>query len=94
MSTTTSTTTVTAEELAARLDEILDRVKHGGETFIVESDGMPMADITPRPMRSKLTLHEFLDRLLELGEPDPEFADDVRWARENQGYPRVVDWPD
>jgi len=86
-------TTISATELAENLPDVLERLRRGGETFIVELDGEVVAELGPRTIEKSITLHEFLDRLLELGEPDPDFADDVRAGIAAQGSVRYVDWP-
>lgn len=84
---------ISATELAEHLSEVIERVRDHGDRFVIELDGRPIADIAPRAADEGATLGEFLDRLLELGDPDDEFAADVRAGVAAQGPARVVDWP-
>lgn len=87
------TQTISADELAEKLSEVLERVRDHGDRFVVELDGRPIADIAPRPTDAGITLGEFLDRLLELGDSDEDYAADVRAGIAAQGPVRIVDWP-
>ena len=87
------TQTISATELAENLPEVLERVRDHGDRYVVELDGRPIADLAPRSADLGITLGEFLDRLLELGDPDEEYAADVRAGIASQGPVRIVDWP-
>ncbi len=82
--------TIFASELAQNLSEVLERVRDHGERFVVELDGRPIADLAPRSADAGITLGEFLDRLLELGDPDEDYAADVRAGVAAQGPVRIV----
>ncbi len=82
--------TIFASELAQNLSEVLERVSDHGERFVVELDGRPIADLAPRSADAGITLGEFLDRLLELGDPDEDYAADVRAGVAAQGPVRIV----
>ena len=84
--------TIFASELAQNLSEVLERVRDHGERFVVELDGRPIADLAPRSADAGITLGEFLDRLLELGDPDEDYAADVRAGVAAQGPVRIDDW--
>ena len=87
------TQAISATQLADSLSEVLVRVRDHGERFVVELDGRPIAEIAPRSADAGITLGEFLDRLLELGDPDEDFGADVRAGIGAQGPMRIVDWP-
>ncbi len=87
------TLTISATELAANFSEVLESVRDHGDRYVVELDGRPIADIAPRVADAGITLGAFLDRLVELGDPDEDYAADVRAGIASQGPVRVVDWP-
>ena len=77
-------TRIEVSELAKSLSLVLDRVRDGGETFVVEHDGRPVATIAPSTAPLGPTPREFAERLGPLRMPDPDFADDLAWVRANQ----------
>ena len=84
------TQTISAIELAEHLSEVLESVRDHGDRFVVELDGRPIADLAPRSAEAGITLGEFLDRLLELGDPDEEYAADVGAGIAAQGSVRIL----
>jgi len=69
-------TTISSTEAARNLGDILARVKHAGETFIVTKSDKPLACLTPiRPTR-RATGAEIMAALEGLP-CDPDFADDL-----------------
>jgi prevent-host-death family protein len=75
---------ISATEAARSFSELLNRVRDGGEEFIVERGGQPICRIVPaRPVRA--TIADFVRFLQEGPKPDPAYWDDVQEAINNQG---------
>jgi len=66
---------ITATEASRRFSDILNRAKYGGESFIVERNGEPMAEI--RPAKPCSTVADLIAFLRE-NPPDPDFERDMR----------------
>lgn len=79
---------ISATEASRRFSELLTRVKHGGESFIVERNGDPVAQI--RPARRPSTVDDLLDFLATTPLPDSDFRGDMEEiiARSRSSYPR------
>lgn len=69
---------ISATELARKLGDILGRIRYRGDSFIVERNGDPVARLVPLPDKSISSLREALAAWRAVGEPDPEFADDLK----------------
>jgi prevent-host-death family protein len=79
-------TTISSTEAARRLGEILARVKHAGETFIVTKSDKPLACLSPiRPVR-RATGAEIMEALAGLPF-DPDFADDLERVNRMDAIP-------
>jgi antitoxin (DNA-binding transcriptional repressor) of toxin-antitoxin stability system len=63
---------LTATVAARQFSDLLDRVEHDGETFVVERRGRAVASITPAVAADGKTIKE----LLRSQRPDPD------WERE------------
>jgi len=63
---------LSATEAARRFSDLLDRVEHDRETFVVERRGRAVASIAPAAAASGRAIKE----LLQSQRPDP------RWAQE------------
>jgi antitoxin (DNA-binding transcriptional repressor) of toxin-antitoxin stability system len=68
--------TITASLLARRLAEVLGRVRYGGESFLVERHGTPIARIGPPAAVGNATLAEVADAWMRARDDDA-FADDL-----------------
>lgn len=68
---------ISATDASRNFSSILNRAKHGGESFLVERNGEPMVEIRPAT-GPKRTLREFLEFLRATPLPDPDFARDMR----------------
>ena len=86
-------TKITAAELAKSLPDVLDRVKHKGERFIVECDGEPLADISPVEPAKSVTFAELFNLLSGLPRPDDKFADDLEAIQASQSVTPPPEWP-
>lgn len=51
---------LTATEAARRFSDLLDRIEHDGETFIVERHGRAVASISPAAASSGKTVKDLL----------------------------------
>jgi antitoxin (DNA-binding transcriptional repressor) of toxin-antitoxin stability system len=85
--------TLTIDELATSLAEVLDRVR-GGDQFHIVRDGEIIAMIIPGNGKPGITWGEFLAKYHELPRPDPGFADDLEDIQANQGIAEMPEWPD
>ena len=70
---------ISATELARRLGDVLGRVRYRGDTFLVESNGAPVARLVPARDGPPGTVREAFAAWQAAGEPDPSFADDLEW---------------
>ena len=52
---------ITATELARRLSKTLDRAEHGRESFVIERNGEPIAELRPAEARKPFTGSELAD---------------------------------
>ena len=66
---------ISSTELARSIGEILGRLRYGGETFIIERNGKPIAVLSPYPADGKRSLREIAREWIEADENDPGFAD-------------------
>lgn len=69
-------TSISSTEAARNLGEILARVKHAGETFIVTKSDKPLACLSPIRAARRATGAEIMEALAHLP-CDPDFADDL-----------------
>jgi len=70
-------TTITATELAKNLSDVLNRVRHRGERFLIERNGEPLATLTPASTTATITMRELAAQLGDLALPGEWFADDL-----------------
>jgi len=66
---------ITATEASRNFSEILNRARYGGESFVVERNGEPVAEIRPAGKRS--TVADAIDFLRNVPLPDPDFKRDM-----------------
>ena len=84
---------LTEEELAARLEEVLDRVNCGGR-FEIERDGEVFAEFAPPTAKPGITAKELIARVGNLEMPGEGFADALEEIQANQGIAEIIEWPD
>jgi prevent-host-death family protein len=77
-------TKVTTADLAAHLDEYLDRVRERGERITIERDGESVAVLSPATHSRVTTLGELVTLLHALPRPDDRFADDLEAIQAEQ----------
>lgn len=83
---------VTVDELASRLTEVLDRVREG-ERFVVERDGVRVAELVPPDEPPGITARELIERIGNLPMPGDRFADDLEAIQADQRPVGPVEWP-
>ena len=66
---------VTATEASRSFAELLNRARYGGESFVIERNGEPVAEL--RPPRRASTVSDLVDFLERSAPPDPEFRSDI-----------------
>jgi prevent-host-death family protein len=69
-------TTITSTEAARHLGDVLARVKHAGESFVLTKSDKPLARLVPFRMERRASGAEIMRALSELPH-DPGFADDL-----------------
>ena len=72
---------MSATEASRKFSELLDLVESEGETIIIERHGAEIAALGPVPRATGADLR----KLLSEHPPDPDWADEVRELRKNQG---------
>lgn len=82
-------TKITSTELEKSLTEILDRIRYGGERFVIQRNGESIATLTPVGPPAAMTLHEFVKLLESLPAPDDAFADDLDAIQSMQGFASI-----
>ena len=75
---------ITATAAAREFSDVLDRVEHGGDEFIVERHGRPVATIAPVTPARRAKWGELLAVLDALPRPDAAFARDLKKLRRDQ----------
>jgi len=68
---------ISATELARNLGDVLGRLRYRGDSFIVERNGTPIAQLLPLPEGRLATLRDAASAWESAGVPEPEFADDL-----------------
>lgn len=71
-------------DAARDLPELLDRVQHDRESFVIVRGDEEVGQIVPVAPRQRVTLREFVDLLGQIEKPDPEFAEDLKQIRAEQ----------
>ena len=69
-------TAITATEAARHLGDVLARVKHGGESFVLTKSSRPLARVVPYQAGVLATGARIMEALEGLPH-DPSFADDL-----------------
>lgn len=82
-------TKITATELAKSLSEILNRIRYGGERFVIQRHGEAIATLAPVGSPSTMTLGELARLLDTLPRPDSAFADDLEAVQSTQ-QPAII----
>ncbi|MEA2218509.1 MAG: hypothetical protein QOJ35_1135 [Solirubrobacteraceae bacterium] len=66
---------ITATEASRSFSRVLDQAEHDGQSFIIERNGRPVAELRPAPKSS--TVGDLLEFLRDVPLPDPAFRDDM-----------------
>lgn len=85
--------TITPDELAERLPEILERARVNGDRFVVVQHGRPIAVLGP-PNPPAISIADLIAEVGDLEMPGDGFADDLEAAQASQQPPKAPDWPD
>jgi len=74
------------EDAADDIRKLLDAVEHGGESFVIEREGHPVAELVP-PHSGVLRARwaDVLSLLQTAPQPDPDFARDLEAIRQSAG---------
>ena len=87
----TSETHITATELARGLSDILNRVRRGGERFVIERNGETVAVLGPPPRG--IHVDQFVEQVGGLEMPGEGFADDLEAVQAAQPREEQPSWP-
>ena len=82
---------LTATEAIRSFSELLERVRVRGETFVIESGGVPVCRMTPVVANGHPSGEALARRIEGLPRPDPHFADDLETIVRQQ--PHLPDSP-
>lgn len=82
--------TIRATELARTLGDVLARVRHRRDTFVIERNGIRIARVVPMPVAGA-TAGDALTAWLEGAGADPAFADDLA-AINASDRPPAIRW--
>ncbi len=66
---------ISATEASRSFSRVLDEAEHGGESFIIERNGRPVAELRPAPKMS--IVGDLVAFLRDVTLPDPDFRDDM-----------------
>jgi len=66
---------ISATEASRSFSRVLDQAEHNGESFIIERNGQPVAELRPAPRSS--TVADLVTFLREVPLPDESFRDDM-----------------
>lgn len=94
MTATETATTITPEELAENLSEIMKRVHEHCEQFVVRQGEDVIMRLEPPVKRKGITIDELVSRIGNLKMPGDGFADDLEAIHASQGYAEMREWPD
>jgi antitoxin (DNA-binding transcriptional repressor) of toxin-antitoxin stability system len=83
---------ISADDLASRLSDILNRVHKHGERFVVERDGERVATLAPVEGRLPITLKEAATQLKDITIPGEGFADDLEVIQSSQPLAELPEW--
>ena len=83
---------ISATKAARNFSDLLNRVRYGGESFIVERGGKPMCEILPaRPPR--FNGRELADLLRSLPKPDEDYFAGIESLLAKQATVEKSGWP-
>lgn len=86
-------TTITSEELAHTLPQVLERVRARGERFSIAQDGQPVALLTPTPRMIPFTVADFVSLWTQLPHPDEDFGAELEALQAQQRPAEPPAWP-
>ncbi len=90
----TTATTISPDELAENLPNIMERVRQNHERFIVRQGEDIIMLLEPPVQRKGITVDELVSRIGNLKMPRDGFGDDLEAIHASQGYAKIPEWPD
>jgi antitoxin (DNA-binding transcriptional repressor) of toxin-antitoxin stability system len=84
--------TVTATEAARNFSDLLNRVRYGGETFVILRGGEAVGQLAPVETNQAPTFRELLVMLKEMEWPDEQFGSDLEAIQSEQLPPGESPW--
>jgi hypothetical protein len=94
MTATETATTISPDELAENLPDIMTRVHKHHERFVVRQGDDVIMRLEPPVQRKGITVDELISRIGNLKMPGDGFADDLEAIHASQGYMKIPEWPD
>ena len=85
-------TRMSATELSRSLSDVLNRVRYGGEEFVIERNGEAIALLTPLGPGRRTTMRQLVELLKEAPRPDDGIADDLETVRASQQPAGLPPW--
>jgi antitoxin (DNA-binding transcriptional repressor) of toxin-antitoxin stability system len=82
---------ISLSEATARLPDLVDRVRTGGDEFVIEQGGEAMCRLAPLSPR-RFTGADFIKLMATLDRPDQAFWDDVEDGVQKQGEVPPSPW--
>jgi antitoxin (DNA-binding transcriptional repressor) of toxin-antitoxin stability system len=83
---------VTATEAARNFSDLLNRVRYGGETFVILRGGEAVGQLAPVEPSQAPTFREFLAMMKETEWPDDQFGSDLEAIQSEQLPPGESPW--
>lgn len=93
MTATETATTISPDELAANLGEILERARKKGERFAIVQNGESVAVLGP-PNPPAISITDLIAAVGNLEMPGDGFADDLEAIQAQARPPKAPEWPD
>jgi len=84
---------VTATEAARNFSEFLNRVRYGGETFVILRGGEAVGQLAPVEPSRAPTLRDLVRFLEQTEWPDDQFGSDLEAIQAEQLPPGESPWP-
>lgn len=84
---------ITATEAARNLSDVLNRVRYGGESFVIVRNGEEVGVLVPLSTGPPRTLAELVQLVEAAGFPDDRFAADLEAVRREAPALPEAPWP-
>ena len=83
---------ISATDLARGLSDVLNRVRYGNESFVVERGGRPVCEVRPSGYGSTFTGADLVDLLASVPSPGTEYLELVERNLERQPPAEKTSW--